>query len=405
MNNKIIFTIVAKNYLHFAITLYKSAKINGGKSEFRIYVADGLNNEIIDLARTNDLPIFDALKGVDSNSFLKMAFYYEVTEYCTSIKPFIIRQLFNEGYDYVTYVDPDIYIYANLDIPVYKILENYDIFLTPHICEPISDELRPNESDHLISGTYNLGFISVNKSENSKAFVDWWCKKCEFECFNDPTTGLFVDQKWINLVPGLFSGVYISRNFGLNIAYWNLHERFIDRNGIVNSSYPLIFIHYSGVDINNIENISKYKNRYRLSDRQDLDEYFRSYATEVRSNIHSSFEVKYSFASYSDGRSISLLARRVFFWNKDRLDSPFSSSDAEAIFLSILATYNIKESVGVTSKPKTDEINRKARVINLLLRQALRFFGPNRYAQLARYFGFLSSLNNHKFIERDVDVV
>ena len=40
--------------------------------------------------------------------------------------------------------------------------------------------------------------------------------------------GLFVDQKWIDLVPGFYPDVGIIHHPGYNVAYWNLHCRRVE---------------------------------------------------------------------------------------------------------------------------------------------------------------------------------
>jgi len=60
---------------------------------------------------------------------------------------------------------------------------------------------------------------------------------------------MFVDQNLLPLVLGYFSDfVRISRNLGLNIAYWNAHERnvkFFDGRWIIDGN-PVVFFHMSG---------------------------------------------------------------------------------------------------------------------------------------------------------------
>ena len=399
MKKNIAFTIVAKNYLHYALTLSSSFSKQNPEFEFRIYISDGVTDDIKKLAQDKNLPIFDAMTTQDAPDFLKMAFYYEVTEYCTAIKPFLIRQLFAEGNSIVCYIDPDIYFYSSLDGAVCSTLVDDEILLTPHICSPIGDSLRPSESDHLISGTYNLGFIALRQGPESTKLVDWWCKKCLDECFTDPINGLFVDQKWINLVPGMFSKVHISRNLGLNVAYWNFHERILDESHRVNGSVPLTFFHFSGINVDSFANISKYQNRFSLANRPDLRPYFEAYAAEVRSNRFPEFEKDYAFNQYSDGKQISILARRLYFWNRGSLASPFQSTAAEAAFKQILKKSWIKEKGGIDKKPAGAEVAGKKKILDRIFFGLLLLLGPQRYGHLMRYFGLASSLNNHKFLD------
>ncbi len=44
------------------------------------------------------------------------------------------------------------------------------------------------------------------------------------ECYVDPGNMRFVDQRWVDFVPGIFDCVII-RDPGCNVAYWNLDHR------------------------------------------------------------------------------------------------------------------------------------------------------------------------------------
>lgn len=405
MNKKIAFTIVAQNYISFAAVLAESMKKSNHDTDFIIFIADGISDELQIFANENELKIRDALK-IDNKKFMEMAFYYEVTEYCTSIKPFIFNQLINDGYELISYIDPDIYVYQNLYDSIYANLETHNMILTPHICTPINDNKIPSEADHLKTGTYNLGFISLKATDESSKFIKWWMNKCENKCFNDPIKGLFVDQKWINLVPGMFDGVYISKHLGLNVAYWNFHEREMVE-GKINNKFPLVFFHFSGITLDEINLISKYQNRFTLESREDLRQLFEEYARKIKTNKAKFIKsIPYYFNSYPSGKSISLLARKVYFWNKNNLSSPLLNVESEEKFRQILKSYHLSEdSVAISGKLTTDEINKKAAIVNFLLRNLHRIIGTGRYLSLCKYFQFLASLDNHKFLEKNIDVV
>jgi hypothetical protein len=330
-----------------------------------------------------------------------MGFYYEITEFCTAVKPFIFEHLSEQHYDNLFYIDPDILVTASFDEAIYSELENNSILLTPHICAPIEDDAQPNEDAHLKTGTYNLGFLAINCDANSLAMIKWWKRKLIDAGFNEPTRGVFVDQKWINLVPGMFSGVKITRNKGLNMAYWNLHERRLDDKHMVNGQDKLVFFHFSGIPLDNLNEISKYQDRFTLDSRPDLKPIFERYARLVEETQPPEFIVKqaYPFNYYSNGQSISLVARRAYFWMKDELKPPLSSIEAEKTFLNKLNGLGIREPLpGRGRTLSSSDINKKAQKFNIFLKIALRIIGSERYFKLVKYFGYLSSLSHHDFL-------
>ena len=59
--------------------------------------------------------------------------------------------------------------------------------------------------------------------------LDWWGVRLERDCIVDPERGFFVDQRWIDLVPGMADDFYVLRDPGFNVAYWNLPTRTVER--------------------------------------------------------------------------------------------------------------------------------------------------------------------------------
>ena len=103
--------------------------------------------------------------------------------------------------------------------------------LTPHLTERLDDGRQPTELAILQSGSYNLGFIALRRTEETRRFVEWWQRKLVRDCVVDIPRGLFTDQKWIDLVPGMYESVSIVRDPGWNVAYWNLNHRAVARDG------------------------------------------------------------------------------------------------------------------------------------------------------------------------------
>ena len=81
--------------------------------------------------------------------------------------------------------------------------------------------------------------------------MDWWCKQLYDQCRVALADGVFVDQKWMDLVLSCVESSVLLRHPGYNVAYWNLPHRKISRDGagqyLVNGE-PLRFFHFSGFD-------------------------------------------------------------------------------------------------------------------------------------------------------------
>lgn len=285
----VAFTIVSKNYMQYALVLRESYLKHNSDSDFYII--------LMDLFRSNqEVEIFRELvnKGVKiiSASSVRngipyfyaesMFFKYDILEMNTAIKPFFLEYFCNMGFKNIMYIDPDIYFTGSMENLLNK-LNDYDIILTPHTVMPYPDSYNPDDLAILRAGSYNLGFIAIRNTNNSLRMCRWWESKLFDLCKNNLPEGLFVDQKWMDLVPSMFDNVYIEKSKVYNVAYWNLHERTVYKeNGIwLSNGDALVFFHFSGMPIHNTQEISKHQNRYKLTDFPNMEDLFEEYRKQV----------------------------------------------------------------------------------------------------------------------------
>lgn len=190
---------------------------------------------------------------------------YIPAEACWALKPFLANFLLESQHHQVFYFDSDIYFYGFLsELP--KVMETSSILLTPHyLYEYPNDEMQPNDLTLLRAGLFNAGFLGVTNSQEAKKFLKWWQYKTLNFCRNEPEKGMCGDQKWLDLVPILFKDVNITHHKGLNVAYWNLHERnfYLKEGKFLCDGIPLVFFHFSGFDTTQqkISKLSKHSNR------------------------------------------------------------------------------------------------------------------------------------------------
>lgn len=326
-----IFTIVSNNYLHFARTLLQSVREFHPDSEIFCVIVDtdmSYSSELADEFTTIRLDQLDLPFG---DVFM---FQYNVLELNTAVKPWAFEYLMR-SFDQVMYIDPDIRLYKRLTDVNALLDEGTDIVLTPHLLAPITDDGKPSELDIRRAGTYNFGFCAVRTTENSGRFVKWWQGKLERECIIDMDRGIFVDQSWIDLVPGLFERVSILRHPGYNVAYWNLAQRKVEPgrfNRWTVNGEPLMFFHYSGLNPLNPEPFSKHQDRFTLGNmgkvRKLVDEYV---ALLLKNGAAKYSKVPYGYGKFDDGEQIGLYFADVYRSEpglQDYLgDRPFTKSD------------------------------------------------------------------------------
>jgi hypothetical protein len=338
MSGRAACTIIAKNYLAFARTLARSfQRFHPDYKFYVLIVDDSVTDESFETIKLADLGI----PGVET-----LCFKYDVKELCTAVKADLLDYLLQEkSLDSVLYLDPDILVTANLD-QLYERLETSDLVLTPHLDADFPvDGLLPDDGYILRAGQFNLGFIGVNASENARRFLSWWREKLHRNCYVDLLRGYFVDQKFIDFVPHFFENVFVERDCGYNVAYWNLHTRKVtQRNGEWRcNDGPLYFFHFSGYlphaspDANMISNhIPLSLARHSLSSSGDLHDLFDDYAAELLGNGYRELIGEpYRFDSFTSGERISKEVRRYYRDHEDEFgaSNPFESVKLKSLDL------------------------------------------------------------------------
>ncbi|MET0555232.1 MAG: glycosyltransferase [Vicinamibacteria bacterium] len=304
-------TIVAKNYLAYARTLMKSLRLRHPDLALYVLFVDDIAGFVDPSAESfrclglADLPLPRPRE---------LCFRYDVMELSTAVKPFLLRQLFARGHGKVLYIDPDIWVFRPLD-ELFAWLDESDVLLTPHLTGPLGDGHYPDERDILLSGTYNLGFLGIADTEQVDALLRWWSERCEFLCVSDITHGMFVDQRWMDLAPGLVDSVRIVRDPGYNLAYWNLKHRQLSgppEAPLANGS-PVRFYHWSGFDATKPTALSKHQDRFPKIETEPLLTMAREYSAELLSAGHrTSTAWPYSLGSFKDGHPIAKEMRDLF---------------------------------------------------------------------------------------------
>lgn len=381
--NTTIVTIVAYNYLPQALALHDSIKTYDVR--FVVILVEPLNTcELPD-----GLEIYYA-EEIIGDIFSSMSFMYSIIELCTNIKPAILNYFLNDS-DYLYYIDPDIYFYQNPAL-VNDEFGLSDVLITPHSLTPIMDEFSPSDLEFMRTGVYNLGFIGLRKSSNSKKFLVWWGERCLNYGLNETSSGLFVDQKFIDLSLAFYSFISISRNYGLNVGYWNLHERFIRQEGgelFVNGD-KLIFYHFSGLDPVNPGSISKHQNRYTLSDRADLRTLFNEYAAIMTGFMSGLKKTNLPFSKFDNGVLVTDFARR-FYWRHRTNYVPgrifLSSSELyrDLISKGLIRAGNKSFSTAYGSQTNLSKFSLQMAIFDIFLKISLRALGPERFWNLIKF--------------------
>ncbi|HEV3305051.1 MAG TPA: group 1 glycosyl transferase [Candidatus Sulfotelmatobacter sp.] len=397
-------TIVSLNYLPYARTLCNSYLVFHPLHKFYVLLVDRLPAGC-DFSDENFEVIFVEDLGIPN--FESVAFKYGILELNTNVKPTFLKRILRDGADQIIYFDPDILVCSPLE-PVFEALAANSIVLTPHCTSP--NEKGPyGEVLLLVDGVFNLGFIAISKSAETSRFLDWWEHRCLNLGYHERWSGLFVDQKWINLVPCYFESVYVLKHLGCNVAYWNIHERTLGKAGnswVVNRTISLIFFHFSGINVDGGNRISKHTDQFDLISRQELAELFADYRELLVGNgIRQFSRYDYAFGHFDNGVLVNKVQRAAFAANLDRFaaTNPFDSAGPFYRWAKQQGLQSSEDSSEKYGRKAYNKADIRLRFVNAMMRLALRLLGADRYTILMKYLEYASLLRNQKDIFGNAD--
>src|SRR3954462_11173262 len=151
-------TITTRSYLAQTRVLYRSFRRFHPDIPFHALVFDARAGAVEESFNWMLLEQIGLPPGED----LRMPMLYNVTELATALKPWFFRTLLARDSKSLLYFDPDIEIFSPVDHLARMALE-HRLVVTPHTTRPMSrEDVKPNETDILSAGVYNLGFLGIN---------------------------------------------------------------------------------------------------------------------------------------------------------------------------------------------------------------------------------------------------
>ena len=328
-----------------------------------------------------------------------MAFTYNVTEFCTALKPFSFRYLFNMGFEEVIYFDPDIYVFDKLTA-IYDALKESSMVLTPHY-STVEDNYSGlfREGNILFAGIFNLGFCALKRSNNGSRIVNWWSSRLIDQCYADRTDGLHVDQKWIDFLPTLFDDVRIEKGLGYNMAIWNWHERKLShhdgRYWVTNriqggEAHALVFYHFSNYKFRDVGDVQKFLPVYveRMDDVMEVSRFYAELLTR-ENTVAQLAKLAYSFSTFDDGHHIAQFHRRFYrrlVESGQAYPDPFATT-AESYYHQLVKNGLLGNNLNLDklSEVNFDNFERKLNILNRVARLVKSIIGFDRYALLCKF--------------------
>lgn len=305
----VVATVVTRSHLGDARTLCRMLRRWHPQARMVVLVVDGTGQtdpEDFEVVLLEDLAI------PDRASF---CFQYTAFELCNALKaPLLGWILAQASVPAVLYLDSDIGVLGDLS-GLWKEVLSSDVLVTPHQTQEFpADGCQPGPVMIRSAGVFNAGVVGVRRSAAGLDFAEWWKRRSRHDCINDPSNGLFVDQRHLDFVPAFFPGARICRDPGVNVGHFNLHERLIRREGDrwwINEQ-PLLLFHFTSIDFRHLGFLPPI-NRPLVEQQPLLRSLIAEYASEREAvSADANRATGYGLGRFASGRLISPTTRRAF---------------------------------------------------------------------------------------------
>ena len=213
-------TLFNSNYLDKGLVLYDSMCRH--ISDFVIYIF-AFDKKCYDILMKEKLKnvIVVSLDEFETPELLKVKKERTLAEYCWTCSPWTIKYVLEHYEEEIcTYIDADMMFFSSpKDIFDRMKREKISTIIVPHRFRTIDEE----EKAHQEVGSYCVEFNTFVRDKNGMEALNWWAEKCLEWCYYaiPGTTEWYGDQKYLNVFPERFKGVYVCDHYGVGLAPWN----------------------------------------------------------------------------------------------------------------------------------------------------------------------------------------
>ena len=223
--------------------------------------------EFVDKLRAEESLGFQTVIDVQKRPGMKRALYpdsYDDGTYIAAIRYKLIQQLFEEAFaSEVLLLGSDMRFYAPA-VDCFDVPNRYSMAVTPHVLTKLPDDGKfPSMRMLQLTGHLNGDYVFFRNTARVRNFIKFVAEELETKCLGEHNHGIFFDQTYLSLcyifLPNI---VYTVPDLGINMAYYNLHERVLDEDGMINSGIAsLKLFHFTGFNRRDPSRLSRYIQR------------------------------------------------------------------------------------------------------------------------------------------------
>jgi hypothetical protein len=305
MKKVIYCTYFDKGFLLKGLALHASLIKYNPDAKLWILAFDKYTEDILKKMRLKGVTVI-GLGDFEDEELLKVKPTRKTIEYYWTSTPSLILYIMkkNPGFDYVVYLDADVYFFSDPDAAISEI-GSKSLFVVEH-------RFPKGYEGMLANGRFNVAFNVFKNNEVGIKTLARWRKQCIEWCYATPKDGKLGDQTYLDEWPVLYrKDLVISKNVGVDAAPWNISQyKILARNdSIFINSHRLVCYHFHQFQI---LGPSKFSRVHGFTLPKKTDEIYRPYETEISKQYKKMIEKDPSFViDKPSGFSSQILRQRL----------------------------------------------------------------------------------------------
>jgi hypothetical protein len=252
MNGDVFLVVISADYIANYKVLRESIRAYCPTQQI-VVAMSASEQDVLELRDDGDL--FQTVIDINKMKGMKRELFpesYSMGSYLAAVRYKLVNYLFETtAIEKICLIGADMRFYQPANLVFNQLPGDYSLAVTPHILSPIPDQDGKFPSMRMIqlTGHLNADFIIFKNNDLTRQFVNYIAEQLETKCVGQHRDGIFFDQTFLGLAYIFMPNqVYTISHPGINMAYYNLHERVLDNDLFINGITSLICFHFSGFD-------------------------------------------------------------------------------------------------------------------------------------------------------------